>query len=64
MPKNETPVGSRNRRSPKRPYRKPLLRMIELAGDEVLGTGCKTMTGTGRDGLCQGPPAPCSDPGT
>jgi len=25
----------------KRPYEKPLLREIELAGDEVLSTGCK-----------------------
>lgn len=29
-------------KSGKRVYEKPLLRVIDLAADEVLGTGCKT----------------------
>lgn len=33
----------------KRPYEKPLLRVIELASDEVLAAGCKT-PGTPKNG--------------
>jgi hypothetical protein len=34
-------------------YEKPKLRVIELAAEEVMGTGCKTVRGTsiGQNGL-------------
>ena len=39
----------------RRPYRKPQLRTIDLATEEVLASGCKTASGAtavGNDGSC------------
>ena len=35
----------------KRLYKKPKLRTIELAAEEVLGVGCKTVTGPSNVGI-------------
>lgn len=36
---------SSDRKEPKRPYEKPVLRTIELVADEVLAVGCKVKKG-------------------
>jgi len=38
--------------SKKRPYNRPRLRVIELVTDEVLGSGCKTVSDVAPTGLC------------
>ena len=38
--------------SKKLPYSPPSLRVIELATDEVLGVGCKTVSDVAPTGLC------------
>lgn len=46
----------------KRTYEAPVLRIIELATDEVMGTGCKTNTGPGPETVpCTGG---CSEAGS
>ena len=45
----------KNGQREKRPYEKPQLRVIELATDEVLGFGCKLVSG----GHASGSPANC-----
>ena len=37
----------------KQPYEKPRLRAIDLAGDEVLATGCKTVSQTASNNVPQ-----------
>lgn len=36
----------------KRPYTPPKLRVIRLETDEVLGTGCKTVSDVAPTGVC------------
>lgn len=36
----------------KKAYEKPRLRVIELAAEEVMGVGCKTLTSVGPLTLC------------
>ena len=52
----------------KRPYEKPVLRVIELAAEEVLAVGCKTQQ-TGTSGFGNGKaictfPRQCYGPGS
>ena len=44
----------------KQTYEKPKLRIIELAADEVMATGCKTGTTIGPSNILTCEPAPCS----
>ena len=46
----------------KRPYKKPLIRIIELHAEEVLGVGCKVDGGPGPTLSCLA--APCNAPGS
>lgn len=41
-----------SRESTKQPYQAPVLRVIELATDEVLGTGCKTVEDVVPTSVC------------
>jgi len=43
---------SGERKDKKRPYKKPTLKRIELATDEVLGTGCKTLSDVVPTAVC------------
>jgi len=36
----------------KQPYRRPTIKVIELATDEVLGTGCKTDSDVAPSAIC------------
>ena len=46
MKDNENEIKS------KQPYEKPKLRTIELAAEEVMGVGCKTVTSPGPITFC------------
>ena len=37
--------SEQKKKKTRKPYEKPRLRTIELAADEVLATGCKTLAG-------------------
>ena len=42
----------RDEEGQKREYRAPILRVVELATDEVLGSGCKSVSDVAPTGLC------------
>ncbi|GAB4488903.1 MAG: hypothetical protein OHK006_19900 [Thermodesulfovibrionales bacterium] len=46
-----------------RPYERPVLRQIDLAADEVMAAGCKTVSRTGPSTL-NPPCAPCMQIGS
>lgn len=43
-------MNVKKERKGKKPYKKPLLRKIELAAEEVMVVGCKQVTGAGNPG--------------
>jgi len=48
---NKSPQAE-SRESVKKPYQAPVLKVIELATDEVLGAGCKTVEDVVPTSVC------------